>query len=90
MKILKRIFFGIVILIAFIFLSGLFIPNAYTVSSSINIKQPSITVFEYAKMLDNQKYYSVWVMADPNLIPTITGVDGTVGAMQCWIAKWMR
>ena len=57
MKILKRIFFGIVILIAFIFLSGLFIPNAYTVSSSINIKQPSITVFEYAKMLDNQKYF---------------------------------
>jgi hypothetical protein len=87
MKILKRIGIAIVILIALPFVIALFIPRTYTVSVSETINRPKQVVFDYVRMLDNQKQYSVWVMADPNLNPVITGTDGTVGVIQKWNSK---
>ncbi|HQV01200.1 MAG: SRPBCC family protein [Bacteroidia bacterium] len=87
MKILKKILFIISALIGLILLSGLFIPNEYTVSNSLNIRKPQTEVIDFVKLLDNQKHYSVWVMADKELNPTITGTDGTVGATQSWNSK---
>jgi hypothetical protein len=87
MKILKRIGIVIVILLALPFIIALFIPRTYTVSVSETINQPKQVVYDYVRLLDNQKQYSVWVMADPNLNPVITGTDGTVGAIQRWNSK---
>jgi hypothetical protein len=41
-------------------------------------------VYDYVRILENQKEYSIWVMADPDLKPEYTGIDGTVGAIQKW------
>jgi hypothetical protein len=87
MKILKRIGFAILILISLPFVIALFIPRSYTVSVSETINKPKQVVFDYIRILDNQKNYSVWVMADPNLNPVITGTDGTIGAIQKWNSK---
>lgn len=38
-------------------------------------------------LLKNQEEYSEWVKADPNLHPTISGIDGTVGAKQSWNSR---
>jgi len=84
MKIIKWIFIGILGFIALLLIVALFVPKEYTVSVSETIDQPKQVVFDYAKMLKNQEYYSEWVKADPNLHPEITGTDGTVGATQKW------
>jgi len=87
MKILKRIGIVLLILIALPFIVAIFIPRSYTVSVSETINQPKQVVFDYIRLLDNQKKYSIWVMADPELKPEITGIDGTVGAVQRWNSK---
>jgi hypothetical protein len=87
MKILKRI--GIIILIIIIlpFIVALFVPRTYTVSVSETINQPQQIVYDYVRMLDNQRYYSIWVMQDTDLNPEIIGTDGAVGAVQKWNSK---
>jgi hypothetical protein len=87
MKIIKKITIAILILIAIPFIVALFVPKTYTVSVSETINKPKQDVFDYVRILDNQKQYSIWVMADPNLNPEITGMDGTVGAIQKWNSK---
>ncbi len=87
MKILKRIGIVILCLIALPFIVALFVPNQYTVSVTETIHQPRQVVYDYMRMLENQKAYSIWVMADPHLNPEITGTDGTVGATQKWNSK---
>lgn len=87
MRILKIVGIVVLILIALPFIVALFVPKSYTVSVSETINRPHKEVFEYVRMLDNQKNYSVWVMQDPNLNPEIIGTDGTVGAIQKWNSK---
>lgn len=84
MKILKRIGIVILIIIALPLIIALFIPKSYTVSVSEIIDQPKQVVYDYVRILENQKEYSIWVMQDPNLKPEIIGTDGTVGAIQKW------
>ncbi|MFA5971326.1 MAG: hypothetical protein WC780_03155 [Lentimicrobiaceae bacterium] len=87
MKILKRIGIVVLVLIALPFIVALFIPRSYTVSVTETINKPRRVVYDYVRMLDNQKNYSIWVMADPGLHPVISGTDGTVGAIQSWNSK---
>jgi hypothetical protein len=87
MKIVKKILVVIGCLIAIPLIVALFMPRTYTVSVTETINQPRQKVFDFVKMLDNQKLYSVWVMADPNLNPEVIGTDGTVGAIQRWNSK---
>ncbi|CCG53974.1 Protein of unknown function precursor [Flavobacterium indicum GPTSA100-9 = DSM 17447] len=84
MKIIKRIFLFLGILVLILLVVALFIPCEYTVSHTVTINKPQKEVYEYAKMLQNQKEWSVWVQADPNIRLTYSGEDGTVGASQTW------
>lgn len=84
MKLWKKILIGVVALIALPFIIAIFVPKSYTVSVSETINKPREVVYDYMRILDNQKNYSVWVMEDPNLNPEIVGTDGTVGATQKW------
>lgn len=84
MKILKIAGITILIIIVLPFIIALFVPRSYTVSVSEIINQPQEVVFNYVRMLENQKDYSVWVLADPDLNPEIIGTDGMVGAIQRW------
>lgn len=87
MKILKNIFIGFIGLVALLLLIAIFVPKKYTVSVTETINRPKQDVFDYIKILDNQREYSVWVLADPNLKPEIIGQDGTIGAIQKWNSK---
>lgn len=84
MKIVKIILIGIVAISALMLLIALFLPKDYTVTQSIIIERPQVEVFNYVKIIDNQKYYSIWVMEDPNSLMTTKGVDGTVGYISAW------
>ena len=84
MKTLKIIGIVALIIIALPFVIAAFIPKTYTVSVSETINQPYQVVYDYVRILENQKDYSIWVMQDPNLNPEIIGTDGTVGAIQKW------
>ncbi|MDQ3392653.1 MAG: SRPBCC family protein [Bacteroidota bacterium] len=84
MKTLKIISIAIAVIIALPLIVALFVPKTFTVSVSETINQPRQRVYDYVRILDNQKDYSVWVMADSSLNPEIIGKDGTVGAVQKW------
>lgn len=84
MKTLKIIGIVVLVIIALPFIIAIFIPRTYTVSVSETINQPYQVVYDYVRILENQKNYSIWVMQDPNLNPEIIGTDGSVGAIQRW------
>ncbi len=81
MLLILYIFIGV---IAFILLFALFIKKEYSLVSEITINKPSDVVFDYVTHLSNQKYFSKWVMADPDIKITNTGIDGTVGFISAW------
>jgi hypothetical protein len=87
MKIIKNIFKGIFIFIALLLIIAAFLPKKDTISSKIVINKPIAQVRSYLSLLKNQEQYSEWVKADTAKLPTITGVDGTVGATQNWDSK---
>jgi hypothetical protein len=87
MKILKRIGLVLLSLIAIVLIAGLFIPKKYTVSVKTTINKPKQQVYDYVKILANQKAYSEWMKPDPNVRVAYTGQDGTVGAKQAWASK---
>jgi hypothetical protein len=87
MKILKIVLIVIVCLIAIPFIAAIFVPRSYTVSVTETINRPRQEVHDFVRLLDNQRKYSVWIMADPALVPEITGTDGSVGAIQKWNSK---
>lgn len=84
MKILKTVLYIILIIIAIGLIASGVMPKKMNVQSEVIIAKPQQEVFDFVKMLDNQKYYSKWVMADPNVKITMTGVDGEVGAISSW------
>ena len=84
MKILKRIAFVIVALIAIVLLSAAIVKKDYAVEREIIVNQPKTVVFNYIKLLKNQENYSVWQKMDPDMEKQFTGTDGTVGFVSSW------
>ena len=84
MKIIKRILFSILGIIALALLVALVMPKEYSVEREVTINQPKDSVFTYVKYLKNQDNFSVWAKIDPNMKKTFTGVDGSVGAISAW------
>lgn len=74
-------------LIALLLLTAAILPKTSTLTVSTVIDRPVREVFDYVKHLRNQKYYSVWVMADPDVKLTYTGEDGTVGFISSWSSE---
>lgn len=84
MKILKKILISIVLLVALLLITALFIKNDYTVKRSALINKPKQEVFDYIKLLKNQENYNTWAMMDPSKKVEYKGTDGTVGFMSAW------
>lgn len=89
MKALKKILLGIVALITLVLIIALFVKKDYAVERSITINKPNQEVFDYVKMLKNQKNWSTWSQSDPNMKEWYKGTDGTVGAVYGWESKMM-
>jgi hypothetical protein len=84
MKIVKGIFLSLFAIVALLLVIALFLPKDYNVQREVIIKKPNQVVFDYVKMLKNQKNYSVWVKKDPNAKMEFVGTDGTVGFESKW------
>ena len=63
---------------------ALFVKKDYAVEREITINKPKQEVFDYIKMLKNQRQYSVWQQRDPNVKINYNGTDGTVGFISSW------
>jgi hypothetical protein len=84
MKILKKVLTVIVILIAVLLITALFVKKEYTVQREVTINKPANEVFAYVTHLKNQVNYSKWVMQDPKSYSNFKGEDGTVGFVAGW------
>ncbi|UFH35044.1 SRPBCC family protein [Flavobacterium acetivorans] len=84
MNIIKKIFFGLLGIIALALIIALFMPKKYSVEREVTINKPIDSVFNYVKYLKNQNEFSVWATIDPNMKSTFKGTDGTVGAISAW------
>ena len=84
MKLLKKLFFVLIAIVALGLIMGLFVEDKYSVSRTIVVDLPSDEVFDYVKNLKNQNDFSVWSRKDPKMEKTYKGTDGEVG----FISKW--
>ncbi len=84
MKILKKILFGVLILIVLVLVTALFVKKDYSVERELSIDKPKQEVFDYIKLLKNHNSFNVWSMMDPNMKQEFTGTDGKVGAKSAW------
>jgi uncharacterized membrane protein len=84
MRILKKIFFVILGIVAIILIIPIFLSKEYNVEKSITINKPKSEVFNYIKYLKNQNEYSKWASMDPAMKKTFTGTDASVGFISSW------
>ncbi len=84
MKILTKILFIIIGIIAIALIAAIFIKKDYTVERDITINKPKDSVFNYIKYLKNQDNFSKWASMDKNMKKTYTGTDATPGFTSAW------
>jgi hypothetical protein len=84
MTILTIILIVLAIIVAIPLIIALFVKKEYAIEKEVPVNSPNAIVFEYIKQIKNQRNYSVWVMADPNLKQEFTGIDGTIGFVSYW------
>lgn len=84
MKIFK--IFGILVLvvIAIAMILMLILPTKQHVERFIIINAPKTEVYQYLSKLENFNKWSAWNRNDSSLRNTITGTDGTIGAVNTW------
>jgi uncharacterized protein YndB with AHSA1/START domain len=80
-----KLFLGfLVALIVTFIIFSFFIATSQKVEKSITIKAPAAVIFEQLAKLENFNKWSSWNNADSSVIHTITGTDGTAGAITTW------
>ncbi|MFH1119485.1 MAG: SRPBCC family protein [Bacteroidota bacterium] len=84
MKIVKRILFVLVGIIALVLIVAAFLKKEYAVEREITIGKPKAEVFEYVKFLKNQENYSKWATMDPAMKKEFRGTDGEPGFVSAW------
>jgi len=84
MRILKKVGIGLVILIATTLILALFVSKKLDYEKSISINAPIDLVWENVNSLSDLDKWSPWNDLDPNMKKELTGIDGTIGAMQSW------
>ena len=87
MKLLKKIIFTLIAIVALCLIAALFVDNKYAVTKTVIIERSSDDVFEYIRLLENQNDYSEWMLKDPNTKKTYIGTDGQVGFISKWSSK---
>ncbi len=84
MKILKKILLVLVGIVALALVAAAILPKSYDVKVSKTYNLPQQQLFDYIKMLGNQKEYSEWLKPDPKISIEQMGTDGTKGAKMRW------
>ena len=84
MKALKNLAIGLGILVVLLLIVALFIPKNFSYEKSVTIKAPIDSVWNNVNSLTALDKWSPWNDYDPQMKKEMTGMDGTVGAMQSW------
>lgn len=84
MKILKRILFVLLAIVALVLITALFVKKDMHAEREVVINKPKSEVFNYLKYLKNQNEYSKWASMDPAMKKEFRGTDGTVGFVSAW------
>ncbi len=62
----------------------LFVKKDYAVERQNTINKSQAEVFNYIKLLKNQRHYRIWAQKDPNMKMVYKGTDGTFGFAAAW------
>lgn len=87
MKILKRSFIALVILILLYLAFALSLPNHYGVTRSVTVQAPAAKVYAYLAAPKEWKKWSVWNQRDPNMEMLYSGPEQGSGASWDWKSK---
>ncbi|MDB5086526.1 MAG: polyketide cyclase [Mucilaginibacter sp.] len=84
MNILLTILIIIAAVVVLFLIAAALIKKEYTVQQQVIIDKNSRDVFNYIKLLKNQKNFNKWAMMDPDAKMDYIGTDGTVGFIYTW------
>ncbi len=84
MKILIKVLITVLILIAIPLIAALFISKDVRYEKSITLNASVETVWQNVATFEAQDKWSPWGVYDPEMKKELTGIDGTVGAIQSW------
>ncbi len=60
------------------------LPTHQKINRSITINAPATDIYEQLKKLETFNRFSVWSQQDSSIVHTMSGTDGTVGAISNW------
>ncbi len=84
MKIVKILGILSLALLAGLLILGLFAPKEYSINRTIEIDVPKAQVYRYINNFEKRVLWYPWNKRDPNLVSTIEGNDGEIGAKRTW------
>ena len=84
MKALKNLAIGLGIVVVLLLIIALFVPKSFNYEKSVTINAPIDSVWNKVNSLSALDKWSPWNDHDPQMKKELTGMDGTVGAMQSW------
>ena len=87
MKALKLVLIAATLLVALFLIVGLFAPKEVEVRRSTKINAPTAAVFPHLQYFDKLIKWHPWFQKDPNLLQSVKGNDGQVGAIRRWDSK---
>jgi len=87
MTLIKKIGWGIAILVVFILLVSFFLPGTVHIERSRNIQAPQPRVFGLVNNLKSYDNWMPWNRKDPNMIEISNGIDAGTGASYSWKSK---
>ena len=84
MKLLKTLGVLLLVALAIAMILMLIMPTKQHIERSITINAPAAVVYEHLTKLDNFNKWSAWNRNDSSIRNTISGTDGTLGAINKW------
>lgn len=83
-KFFKTIGIILLLIVAFVLIAGLLISKDCNFETSVSINAPQEKVWANVNSLGGMDKWSPWNDKDPNMQKTMSGTDGTVGAVYSW------
>ncbi|SLN22058.1 Polyketide cyclase / dehydrase and lipid transport [Roseovarius albus] len=84
MRILKKLFFGLLLLVVAFVIIGMLLPREVAVERSIVIEAPASEIYPHVSNLQATTAWSPWLGQDPETKLTFNEVEAGVGAVMEW------
>jgi len=84
MKALKMVGIILAAFIGLILIVGLIAPKNFDLERSVVIEAPPEQVFPHIRYFAKQDAWYPWKKYDPNMVTTVEGTDGEIGAVYAW------